>query len=106
MKISSFGAYPLSACVAAAALAGCGALPLSLSKGQDDMQPPTGAMTQARVGMAHKRIGLWVTLPETDRLLGLTANGKKTIAEINTAINSCAGPRGIKDGLIYSGAFL
>jgi uncharacterized repeat protein (TIGR03803 family) len=33
----------LSLCVAAALLAACGTLPLSLSKGQDDMQPPIGA---------------------------------------------------------------
>lgn len=33
----------LSSCVTAALLAGCGVLPLSPSKGQDDMQPPSGA---------------------------------------------------------------
>jgi subtilase family serine protease len=52
MKTLDFGRYALSACVAAAVLAGCGALPLSLSKGQDDMQPPIGAagsMSQSRM---------------------------------------------------------
>src|SRR5579863_6735838 len=43
MKSLGLGRYALSSCVAAALLAGCGALPLSLSKGQDDTQPPIGA---------------------------------------------------------------
>jgi len=43
MRISGFGRCALSSCVAVAILAGCSVLPLSLSKGQDDMQPPIGA---------------------------------------------------------------
>jgi hypothetical protein len=43
MRISGFGRCALSSCVAVAILAGCGILPLSLSKGQDDMQPAIGA---------------------------------------------------------------
>ncbi|MFZ0033130.1 MAG: choice-of-anchor tandem repeat GloVer-containing protein [Candidatus Cybelea sp.] len=35
--------HAISSWVTAALLAGCGVLPLSLSKGQDDMQPPIGA---------------------------------------------------------------
>lgn len=43
MKSSDFRRYALSVLAAAVMLAGCGVLPLSLSKGQDDMQPPIGA---------------------------------------------------------------
>ncbi|MFY9720345.1 MAG: hypothetical protein WAK16_11965 [Candidatus Cybelea sp.] len=43
MKSSSLGRYALSGGVAVALLAGCGALPLSSSKGQDDMQLPVTA---------------------------------------------------------------
>lgn len=39
-------AFGLSA--AAALLAGCGVLPLSLSKGQDDMQPPGAVLQTSR----------------------------------------------------------
>ena len=40
MKSSDFGRRALTGCVAAAMLAGCGVL----RQGQDDMQPPTGAV--------------------------------------------------------------
>ena len=43
MKSLSLGRWALTGCVAAAMLAGCGALHLSLSKGQDTTQPPIGA---------------------------------------------------------------
>src|ERR1700723_321944 len=43
MRISRFGRSALPGCVAAAVLASCGALPLSLSKGQHSMQPLVGA---------------------------------------------------------------
>ena len=46
MKISNFSALVFS-CAAFILLPGCGALPLSLSKGQDDMQPPIGASIHA-----------------------------------------------------------
>jgi hypothetical protein len=42
MVILHFNRYVLSICAAAAMLTGCGALPLSLSKGQDDTQPLPG----------------------------------------------------------------
>jgi phospholipase C len=47
MKSLDLGRNALASCVAAAVLAGCGALPLSLAKGQDGMQPigAAGAMT-------------------------------------------------------------
>ncbi|MGA8574323.1 MAG: hypothetical protein WB609_01390 [Candidatus Cybelea sp.] len=43
MKFVDFGRIVLCGCVAGVMLAGCGALPLSLSKGQDDTQPPIRA---------------------------------------------------------------
>ena len=43
MRHSGFSRSGLSMSAAVAILAGCGAVPLSLSKGQDDMQPPIGA---------------------------------------------------------------
>jgi phospholipase C len=52
MKSLDFGRRALTGCAAVAMLAGCGALPQSLSKGQDDMQPPTGAMPYIAGGAA------------------------------------------------------
>jgi uncharacterized repeat protein (TIGR03803 family) len=43
MRRTNLSHYAISGCITAALLAGCGALPLSLSKGQDDMQLPIGA---------------------------------------------------------------
>jgi hypothetical protein len=43
MRRWSLRHYAVSSFVAASLLAGCGALPLSSSKGQGDMQPPIGA---------------------------------------------------------------
>jgi uncharacterized repeat protein (TIGR03803 family) len=43
MRFSLLGRNALGGSLAAAMLAGCGALPLSPSNGQDDMQPPIGA---------------------------------------------------------------
>lgn len=43
MRVSCFGRYALTSCAAAATVAGCGALPLSLSKGQDDTKWLIGA---------------------------------------------------------------
>jgi hypothetical protein len=42
MRFVGFGRYALSVSLATVMLAGCGVLPLNLSKGQDDMQPPIG----------------------------------------------------------------
>jgi hypothetical protein len=48
--------YALCSSMAAAMLVGCGAFPLSLSKGQDDTQPPIGATRAANdVQQAHSR---------------------------------------------------
>jgi len=44
MKGLGFGRCALTGCVATVMLVGCGVLPLSLSKGQDDMPPPMGAL--------------------------------------------------------------
>ena len=48
MKHVHFSSHALTCCVAVAILAGCGALPLSLSKGQADSQPSIGAMPANR----------------------------------------------------------
>jgi hypothetical protein len=50
MKILRFGRYPLFSCIAAVMLSNCGALPLSLSKGQDDAQPPNSVPATAPQG--------------------------------------------------------
>lgn len=47
MKSLDFGRYAIGGFAAVVLLAGCGAVPLSLSKGQDDMQPP-GAVPKRR----------------------------------------------------------
>src|SRR5580692_5070842 len=65
---SSITRYALSCCAGTAMLAGCGALPLSLSKGQDDMQPPIAA---------HRGSGKSWMLPEakSEDLLYADASG-------------------------------
>ncbi|MGA8575787.1 MAG: hypothetical protein WB609_08935 [Candidatus Cybelea sp.] len=67
MKSLDFRHYVLGGFAAAALLAGCGALPLSLSKGQSDTQPPIGApsaMRQSRAIATHaERSRSWM-LPE------------------------------------------
>jgi hypothetical protein len=71
MKNMRLGRYAFTICVAAALLAGCGALPLSLSNGQDDMQPPVGGpgvMPQSRTITTHaERVRSWM-LPEAKRI--------------------------------------
>jgi len=60
MTISGFSRNMLCSCVTAVMLAGCGVLPLSLSKGQDDMQPPigaSGATTQTSAIATHAERG-------------------------------------------------
>jgi hypothetical protein len=67
MRSFDFGRYALCICVTAAMLAGCGVLPLSLSKGQDDMQPPIGvpgAMAQTSALAARADRGTSWVLPE------------------------------------------
>ncbi len=56
MKSLGIGRYALCICVAAAFLAGCGALPLSLSKGQDDTQPPIDAPGATTEMPAHASV--------------------------------------------------
>jgi hypothetical protein len=67
MRSFDFGRYTLCICVALAMLAGCGVLPLSVSKGQDDMQPlmgVPGAMAQTYRLAAHADRGTSWMLPE------------------------------------------
>jgi hypothetical protein len=67
MKSLDFGCWALTGCLAVAILAGCGAVPLSPSKGQDDMPPPIGApgpMTQSSATAAHADRGASWMLPE------------------------------------------
>lgn len=80
MMIRSLG-YAFSICFTAALLTGCGSLPLSLSKGQDDMQLPIGGpgeVPQSRVTAAHAAHGASWMLPEAKnikRLLYLSDGG-------------------------------
>jgi hypothetical protein len=67
MKTSDLARYALGICALATILAGCGVLPLSLSKGQDDTQPPIGApgvMPQAVAIATHAERGKSWMLPE------------------------------------------
>jgi hypothetical protein len=60
MKSANFSRCALGICVASAVIAGCGAPPLSLSKGQDDTQLPIGApgsMPQTRAIATHVERG-------------------------------------------------
>jgi hypothetical protein len=80
MKSLDFSRCALSGCVAVAMLTGCGALPLSPSKGQDDTQPPiteSGSPPQTTM-LPHQSARSWI-LPNaksTDLLyLASTAGG-------------------------------
>ncbi|MGA7355728.1 MAG: hypothetical protein WBW76_09900 [Candidatus Cybelea sp.] len=67
MKSRDFWRYTVGIGAAAALLAGCGVLPLSLSKGQDDMQPPIGEpgkIPQGRVVATHADRGKSWMRPE------------------------------------------
>ena len=67
MKSRDFWRCTLGIGAAAALLAGCGVLPLSLSKGQDDMQPPIGEpgkIPQGRAVATHADRGKSWMLPE------------------------------------------
>lgn len=67
MRTLTIGCAALSALLAAAMLGGCGVLPLSPSKGQDDVQPPVGApgaMPQSPTIATHAEHGRSWMLPE------------------------------------------
>jgi uncharacterized repeat protein (TIGR03803 family) len=108
MRSFDIARYALGNCVAAALLAGCGVLPLSLSNGQDDTQPPIGAPGAMTQGMALRpnsgsgyRVLYSFVYPGTDgefpeadltvhdgKLYGTTAGGgeygRGTVVEVDT----------------------
>jgi hypothetical protein len=85
MRILGFGRYAVSICVASAVFAGCGALPLSLSKGQDDMQPPIGA--RAAMSIEGPCIYLLSTTEGASNLSNAQIHARRCYIYINDTAN-------------------
>jgi hypothetical protein len=85
LKSLTLNRFALGLCVAVVMLAGCGALPLSPSKGQGDMQPPIAAPGATQLSRTHRASGSYGSLlyaSGNNEVAILTYPGGETVGNI------------------------
>jgi len=93
MKNSS---WPLSLSLTYGLLTGCGGSPLAIVPHSAVGLPAATRGTPIGRPAIRSHVGLWVSVPSTNQLLGLSRSGRQTIATIDTSVNGCYSPTGVK----------